>query len=173
MLWAALLVVFFGFLRCSKLLALQHSNVLWRSEGYYLLIKASKTDPFWQGATIKLPISRDCMLYAVGALNHLLAEAGTHLRFSERDSTHPAKPNHPHLEAKLITVAFPQSDTHPTRLGLGQPLQLVEQLLPALYSSPRCGHQPSGGDTGKEPVVRNNNKVPLVSNRTLLNLGRP
>ena len=73
MLWAALLVVFFGFLWSGKLLALQHSDILRRSEGYHLLIKASKTDPFWRGATVKLSISKDCILCAVGALDHLLA----------------------------------------------------------------------------------------------------
>jgi len=51
-LWAALLVAFFGFLRSSELLALQHSDVLRRSEGYHLLIKASKTNPFRRGATV-------------------------------------------------------------------------------------------------------------------------
>jgi len=55
MLWATLLVALFGFLRISELLALQNSDVLRRSEGYHLLIKASKTDPFWRGSSCPSP----------------------------------------------------------------------------------------------------------------------
>ena len=98
-------------------------------------------------------------------------EIGAHLPISEQDFAHPAKPKHLHSGASWPRWYSFQSDTHPTCLGLGHPLQqqLLAFLLLVLYSSPRCGHQPGGGDTGKEPVVRNNNKVPPVSSWTLLN----
>ena len=73
MLWAAILVAFFGFLRSSELLALQHEDILRRPEGYHIIIKASKTDPFRHGATVKLTSSGDNTLCAVTALDHLLA----------------------------------------------------------------------------------------------------
>ena len=65
MLWAAILVAFFGFLRSSELLALQHEDILRRPEGYHIIIKASKTDPFRHGVTIKLTSSGDNTLCAV------------------------------------------------------------------------------------------------------------
>lgn len=57
MLWAAILVSFFGFHWSSELLALQHEGILQRPEGYQKIIKSSKTDPFWHGVTIKLAVS--------------------------------------------------------------------------------------------------------------------
>ena len=73
MLWAAILVAFFGFLQSSELLALQHKDILRRPEGYHVTIKASKTDPFRHGVTIKLTSSGDNTLCAVTALDRLLA----------------------------------------------------------------------------------------------------
>ena len=73
MLWAAILVAFFGFLRSSELLALQHEDILRRSEGFHIIIKASKTDPFRHGVTVKLSFSGDSTLCAVTALDRLLA----------------------------------------------------------------------------------------------------
>ena len=73
MLWATILTAFFGFLRSSELLALQHSDVTRRTEGYYLSIKASKTDPFRWGATVVLSSSTNTILCPVAALDHFLA----------------------------------------------------------------------------------------------------
>lgn len=73
MLWAAILTAFFSFLRSSELLALQHSEVTRLAEGYHLSIKASKTDPFRQGATVLLSGSADPTLCPVAALDHFLA----------------------------------------------------------------------------------------------------
>ena len=67
------LPAFFGFLRSTELLALQHEDILRRPEGYHIIMKASKTDPFWHGVTIKLTSSGDSTLCAVTALDHLLA----------------------------------------------------------------------------------------------------
>ena len=88
MLWAAILVAFFGFLRSSELLALQHKDILMIPEGYHVTIKASKTDPFRHGVTIKLTSSGDNTLCAVTALDHLLAVSrsrqGLVFRFENR-----------------------------------------------------------------------------------------
>lgn len=73
MLWAAILVAFFGFLRSSELLALQHEDVIRRPEGYHIIVKVSKTDPFRHGTTVKLTPSGDRILCAVTALDRLLA----------------------------------------------------------------------------------------------------
>ena len=78
MLWAAILVAFFGFLRSSKLLALQHKDILGRPEGYHVIVKASKTDPFRHGVIIKLTSSGDSTLCAVTALDRLLAVSPSH-----------------------------------------------------------------------------------------------
>ena len=52
-----LLVVFFGFLQSSELLALQHSNALWRSEGYHLL--SSKMVPSGEEPPSSCPFPRN------------------------------------------------------------------------------------------------------------------
>ena len=88
MLWTAILAAFFGFLRSSKLLTLQHEDILGRPEGYHIIIKASKTDPFWHGVTVKLTSSGDSTLCAVTVLDHLLAVSlsrqGLDFRFENR-----------------------------------------------------------------------------------------
>jgi len=125
MLWATLLVAFFGFLRSSELLALQNSDVLQRSEGYHLLIKASKTDPFWRGATAKLSISKDCILCVVGALDHLLAASPSRQGpvFHFQNGTPLTRQNLNIIIRELAgRSGIPRSDTHPTHLRLGQPL---------------------------------------------------
>ncbi len=78
MLWAAILLAFFGFLRSSELLALRHSDALRRPEGYLLSIRASKTDPFRHGATVKITSLPDRTLCAVNAIDLLLAASVTH-----------------------------------------------------------------------------------------------
>ena len=57
----------FGFLHSSKLLALQHEDILHRSEGYLIIIKASKTDPCKYGVTVKLTFYGDSS-YCTGPL---------------------------------------------------------------------------------------------------------
>ena len=73
MLWAALLVAFFGFLRSSELLALHHGDLTRVPSGYCIAIRASKVDPFRQGATVRVTTTGDALLCAVRALDHLLA----------------------------------------------------------------------------------------------------
>ena len=75
MLWAAMLVAFFGFLRSSDLLALRYSDLRRTREGYQLAIRVSKTDPFRQGATVYLTHLGDNTRCAVTALDHLLAHS--------------------------------------------------------------------------------------------------
>lgn len=77
MLWAAILVAFFGFLRSKELLALTHGDLRRIPEGYQVAIKASKTDPFRTGSTVKVGISTDGTLCAVGALDRLLQASTT------------------------------------------------------------------------------------------------
>ena len=73
MLWAAMLVAFFGFLRSSELLALRRNDLRRTQRGYQLTVRVSKTDPFRQGATVTLTPSADNTLCAVSALEYLLA----------------------------------------------------------------------------------------------------
>ena len=73
MLWAACLTAFFGFLRCSKMLALLRGDLRRSAKGYHLTIRASKTDPIRHGASVRLSHSSDSTLCAVTTLDHLLA----------------------------------------------------------------------------------------------------
>ena len=73
MLWAAIMTAFFGFLRSSELLALQHSDVQRSTGGFRVAIKVSKTDPFRHGATVMLTSSTDSILCPVAALDRWLA----------------------------------------------------------------------------------------------------
>ena len=75
-LWAALLLAFFGFLRSQELLALQHSDLARSTDGYRVRIRCSKTDPFRSGATIRITPSGDPTLCAVTALDALVAATG-------------------------------------------------------------------------------------------------
>ena len=75
-LWAALLLAFFGFLRSQELLALQHSDLARSTDGYRVWIRCSKTDPFRSGATICITPSGDPTLCAVTALDALVAATG-------------------------------------------------------------------------------------------------
>ena len=75
-LWAAILLAFFGFLRSQELLALQHSDLARSTDGYRVQIRCSKTDPFRSGATIRITPSGDPILCAVTALDALVAATG-------------------------------------------------------------------------------------------------
>ena len=70
-LWAALLVAFFGFLRSRELLDLRWQDVVRGQEGYQISLRASETDPFRQGALVRLGQSGDQSLCAVVALDQL------------------------------------------------------------------------------------------------------
>ena len=74
LLWAAMLVAFFGFLRSNELLSLKRSDVARTPRGYQLLIRQSKTDPFRSGATVNLTPSGDPSLCAVVTLDALLVQ---------------------------------------------------------------------------------------------------
>ena len=97
-LWAAMLVVFFGFLQSNELLALQHNDLQRTPEGYLLLIRSSKTDPFCSGAMVSLTPSGDDGLCAMAALHLLRAKtsfnAGPLFRFLSGAALTRHKLNH-------------------------------------------------------------------------------
>lgn len=78
-LWSAMLIAFFAFLRSAELLSLSHSDV--RVCGYYppspypvyqISIKVSKTDPFRHGCSLRLAPSGHPLLCPSKALYELL-----------------------------------------------------------------------------------------------------
>ena len=75
-LWAALLLAFFGFLRSSELLSLRHTDLTWCAEGYQVRIRASKTDPFRIGATVRVTPTGDPSLCLVTVLDSLVSATG-------------------------------------------------------------------------------------------------
>ncbi len=72
-LWAALLTAFFGFLRSSELLGLQHSDITRSPSQYRISVRQSKTDPFRRVTMVTIMASGDSSLCAVSVLDHLLA----------------------------------------------------------------------------------------------------
>ncbi len=122
MLWAALLTAFFGFLRSSELLALQHSDVT-RSPGQYSLsICQSKTDPFRQGAVVTIQASGDSSLCAVSALDHFLASTphrqGPLFRFQSGATLNKALLNRLiHLMADRSGLSSKHYTSHSFRIG--------------------------------------------------------
>jgi len=115
-------------LRSGKLLALQHSDVPRRSERYHLLIKASKTDPFQRGATVKLSIS-DRGLYPT----------------SRTGLYSPSRTGTSSFGSWLVAMVLPRSDTHLTHLGPGQPLQQQPLEFQAGRSKPWVGQATATG----------------------------
>ena len=72
-LWTAMLVAFFAFLRSAELIALTTTDVTLHTNSVYILtIKASKTDPFKQGSHIRLAPSGHQYLCPVQALSQYL-----------------------------------------------------------------------------------------------------
>ena len=72
MIWAAMLLAFFGFLRSSELLNLQANDVTLQQDHLKCTISASKTDPFRKGTTITLATSGDATLCPVQALRRYM-----------------------------------------------------------------------------------------------------
>ena len=68
-LWEALLLAFFGFLRSNELLSLKPTDLTRIAEGYQVRIRASKTDPFCMGATIRISPTGDPSLCPVPVLD--------------------------------------------------------------------------------------------------------
>ena len=73
MIWAAMLLAFFGFLRSSELTSLQVADITPRQSGFNCSIRSSKTDPFRRGAVVIIAPSQDSTLCPVLALRHYLA----------------------------------------------------------------------------------------------------
>ncbi len=73
MIWAAMLLAFFGFLRSSELVGLRMGDIIWQHEAFGLAIRASKTDPFRKGITISIAATQDTTLCPVQALQQYLA----------------------------------------------------------------------------------------------------
>ena len=73
LIWAAMLLAFFGFLRSSELVGLKVSDAVLQGSAVQLRVQVSKTDPFRQGTTIVLHPSGDQTLCPVNALKHFLA----------------------------------------------------------------------------------------------------
>ena len=69
--WAGFLVAFFGFLRSGELLELRWQDMERCQAGYKVSIRASKTDPFRQGAVVSLSVSGNDTLCPVDALDSL------------------------------------------------------------------------------------------------------
>ena len=72
MIWAAMLLAFFGFLRSSELLNLQANDVILQQDCLNCTICTSKTDPFRKGTTITLATSGDATVCPVQALQQYI-----------------------------------------------------------------------------------------------------
>ena len=75
-LWAALLLAFFSFLRSGELLSLHHSDLSRIANGYQVRIRQSKADPFRTGATVLVLATGDPTLCAVRVMDTYLASRG-------------------------------------------------------------------------------------------------
>ncbi len=96
MLWAAIMLALFGFMRCSELLSLKSSDLVRRSQSYEVTIRKSKCDPFRQGCTLTIIASGAWPLCAVVALDRYLARttvAPGHGLFRFANSTHVGIPD--------------------------------------------------------------------------------
>ena len=72
LIWAAMLLAFFGFLRSSEVVALKVTDIALQEAALQLRIQTSKTDPFRKGSTIHLTPSGDPVLCPVAALRLFL-----------------------------------------------------------------------------------------------------
>ncbi len=86
MIWAAMLLAFFGFLRSSELVGLRADDITQQCGAVTLAVRASKTDPFRKGITIYVAATQDITLCPVQALQLYLTRrppgAGPLLRFA-------------------------------------------------------------------------------------------
>ena len=73
MIWAAMLLAFFAFLRSSELVALRLEDATPQYGAVAINIRASKTDPFRKGITIYIAATQDTTLCPVLALQQYLA----------------------------------------------------------------------------------------------------
>lgn len=148
MLWAAFTTAFFGFLRASEFVAnttttfqpsntLLFSDVSIRTNMAHINIKASKTDPFGYGCTIRLT-TVPSVLCPVSALRHHLAThpscAGPLFMFSNGTYLTRRRLN------ALLKLALPSPitepiSTHSFRIGAattaaasGAPTHVIQQL---------------------------------------------
>ena len=87
-LWVAMLVAFFAFLRSSELLSLKYSDIATTEPShpsqiptYTITLHTSKTDPFRQGCTLRLAPSGHPLLCPAHALHTLLS----HYHYSHND----------------------------------------------------------------------------------------
>ena len=75
-LWAALLLAFFSFLRSGELLSLQRGDLHRTTDGLYVHIRQSKTDPFRSGAVARVFPTGDPSLCAVTTMDSYLTSRG-------------------------------------------------------------------------------------------------
>ena len=79
LLWSAMLIAFFGFLRSSELLALCKEDILTLDQTttpptFGIRLRSSKTDPFRQSAVIRLPPTQNTALCPATAVNYLVTQ---------------------------------------------------------------------------------------------------
>ena len=110
-LWTAMIVAFFGFLRSAELLALRTTDIqqadspLSPLPTYVLTIRSSKTDPFRQGCSIRLAPSGHPSLCPALALSKLLSQTqatGERLLFSLSSGSPLSRPI---LNSAISTLA--------------------------------------------------------------------
>ena len=122
MLWAAMLLAFFGFLRSAELLSLQASDVVPQSGALACSIRASKTDPFRRGTTILVAATGDASLCPVLAFNQYAARRppGPGPLFQFLTGAPLARRNLNHLIkhlARRVGVEVERYATHSFRIG--------------------------------------------------------
>ena len=121
MIWAAMLLAFFGFLRSSELVALNTADISRESVGYRLHIKASKTDPFRKGTSLIVASSGDPILCAVRAMDLYLEGSqprGTLFRFATSGALSQRHFNHLIKDlAQRVGIPVSRYSTHSFRIG--------------------------------------------------------